>query len=126
MTNITDMIKTVVTCIRGMVSKIRFTKNNSEILCRCIWRDILAQIKCRKNALKLVAGQPTIARLKVTKADMLWGTAADEYVSLVARCTVDGRTVTKTTLVRVSTRTHSVFVQTDKPIYTPRQRGEWI
>ena len=73
-----------------------------------------------------VAGQPTIARLKVTRADMLWGTAADEYVSLVAKCTVGRRAVTKKTLVRVSTRTHSVFVQTDKPIYTPRQTGEWI
>ncbi|KAI0234064.1 Complement C3 [Lamellibrachia satsuma] len=66
-------------------------------------------------------GQPTLAKVRVTSADLLWGTASEEYVNLVAKCTVGGQTVQKKTLVRVSMWTHSVFLQTDKPIYTPRQ-----
>ncbi|KAI0234055.1 Complement C3 [Lamellibrachia satsuma] len=70
-------------------------------------------------------GQPTLAKVRVTRADLLWGTASEEYVSLVAKCTVGGQTVQKKTLVYVSMWSHSVFLQTDKPIYTPRQTGGW-
>ena len=79
----------------------------------------------RKSHTCWIAGQPTLAKVRVTRADLLWGTASEEYVSLVAKCTVGGQTVQKKTLVYVSMWSHSVFLQTDKPIYTPRQTGGW-
>ncbi len=76
----------------------------------------------------LLSGTPQIVDVKISASDVPEPSKKGDkqYVYLIAKSTSPGLKFEKVARILLSRRSRAVYMQTDKPIYTPTQTGKVI